>query len=160
MSQRLAVGGPVSMQSSFANRVMPTACNGRLASFRVPPLAASLLASDGTPFPTLLQSGFAFLYENPGFRKASAQGAKSRPHRYAKRCGRVFYAFGALTAHSARPGRTNLFHRFSELKDAGMLSESPLKSRVQNFSLYFCLDRPQYVVVLTDHSLDALSEMR
>src|SRR6202035_3991652 len=66
----------------------------------------------------------------------------------------------ALTAHSARPGRTNLFHRFSELKDAGMLSESPLKSRVQNFSLYFCLDRPQYVVVLTDHSLDALSEMR
>jgi hypothetical protein len=35
-----------------------------------------------------------------------------------------------------------------------------LKSRVQNFSLYFCLDRPQYVVVLTDHSLDALSEMR
>src|SRR6202035_3991650 len=69
------------MQSSFANRVMPTACNGRLASFRVPPLAASLLASDGTRFPTLLQSGFAFLYENPGFRKASAQGAKSRAHR-------------------------------------------------------------------------------
>src|ERR1700736_4146802 len=69
VSQRLAVGGPVSMQSSFANRVMPTACNGRLASFRVPPLAASLLASDGTPFPTLLQSGFAFLYENPGFPK-------------------------------------------------------------------------------------------
>ena len=30
----------------------------------------------------------------------------------------------------------------------------------RNFSLYFCLDRPQYLVVLTDHSLDALSEMR
>jgi hypothetical protein len=30
----------------------------------------------------------------------------------------------------------------------------------KNFSLYFCLDRPQYVVVLTDHGLDALSEMR
>ena len=30
----------------------------------------------------------------------------------------------------------------------------------KNFSLYFCLDRPQYLVVLTDHSLDAMSEMR
>jgi hypothetical protein len=32
--------------------------------------------------------------------------------------------------------------------------------RSKNFSLYFSLDRPQYLVVLTDHSLDALSEMR
>ena len=30
----------------------------------------------------------------------------------------------------------------------------------KNFSLYFWLDRPQYLVVLTDHSLDAMSEMR
>src|SRR6266404_5737507 len=30
----------------------------------------------------------------------------------------------------------------------------------KTFLCIFCLDRPQYLVVLTDHSLDAMSEMR
>ena len=45
----------------------------------------------------------------------------------------------------------------------GTLSWTKLRDQIgcqKTFLCIFCLDRPQYVVVLTDHSLDALSEMR
>jgi hypothetical protein len=52
------------------------------------------------------------------------------------------------------------WHRKTAIRTVCWIKHGTRSDTPKNFSLYFCLDRPQYLVVLTDHSLDALSEMR
>ena len=52
------------------------------------------------------------------------------------------------------------WHRKTAIRTVCWINHGTRSEAPKNFSLYFCLDRPQYLVVLTNHSLDAMSEMR